>query len=141
MNRNRCGAFVFIDHKIVLIKRTKPDREYYVFPGGGREENETDEQCISREIEEELSLKTKDLKKCLSFYDYEGDFGETYFIVSVELGKINLSGPEKEKNTKENNYQIVLLDPISALSLDNLYPPIARVWIQDYLKVHGQSVL
>ncbi|MDD9912032.1 MAG: NUDIX domain-containing protein [Alphaproteobacteria bacterium] len=48
-------AWIHIVDKKVLITRSKGKDTYYI-PGGKREENETDEQALCREIKEELSV-------------------------------------------------------------------------------------
>jgi 8-oxo-dGTP diphosphatase len=51
------GAIIH-DDQILLIKhsRHKDGFEYWVFPGGGREEGETEEECVQREMKEETNL-------------------------------------------------------------------------------------
>ncbi|MFW9821036.1 MAG: NUDIX domain-containing protein [Candidatus Thorarchaeota archaeon] len=51
------GAIILND-QILLIKHShhKDGVEYWVFPGGGREEGETEEECVQREIKEETNL-------------------------------------------------------------------------------------
>ena len=49
-------------HRKDVIKN--PDRqEYYVFPGGGQEKNETFEEGTLREIKEEFGIDVKIIKK------------------------------------------------------------------------------
>ena len=49
------------DDKLLMIQRdNKPSLRYaglWDFPGGGREDNETPEECIIREVDEELGIK------------------------------------------------------------------------------------
>lgn len=54
------GAIVQ-DHHILLIKHRQHDgsREYWVIPGGGREQGETEEQCVQREMKEETHLDVR----------------------------------------------------------------------------------
>jgi len=51
------------DNQLVMIQRdNKPGLSFagmWDFPGGGREGNETPEECIIREVEEELALHLK----------------------------------------------------------------------------------
>ncbi len=51
------GAIILND-QILLIKHShyKDGMEYWVLPGGGREEGETEEECVKREIKEETNL-------------------------------------------------------------------------------------
>jgi ADP-ribose pyrophosphatase YjhB (NUDIX family) len=54
------GAIVQND-RILLIKHRKHDdgREYWVIPGGGREANESEEECVRREMKEETHLDVR----------------------------------------------------------------------------------
>lgn len=49
-------AFIEIQDKKVLVARTR-GRDIYYLPGGKRETGESDEQALTREIEEELTIK------------------------------------------------------------------------------------
>ena len=69
MKRVRCAGLVRIDGKIALMHRTnvqmtpgepnKPYGEYYVFPGGGLEGEESMFEATERELFEELGIKVK----------------------------------------------------------------------------------
>ena len=52
------GAVIRRDH-ILLIKHREHASgcEYWVIPGGGREEGESERDCVQREIEEETNLR------------------------------------------------------------------------------------
>lgn len=49
------GAFCFCDGKLVLVYAKK--RDCWEIPGGGREEGESFDACIVREIKEESNMK------------------------------------------------------------------------------------
>jgi ADP-ribose pyrophosphatase YjhB (NUDIX family) len=51
------GVVIRYDH-ILLVKHREhaTGRSYWVIPGGGREDNETEEACVQREILEETHL-------------------------------------------------------------------------------------
>ena len=57
--RERASAVIIKDNKILLMKRVKPNLEYFVFPGGGVEKNESLDDTLKREVKEELSLDIK----------------------------------------------------------------------------------
>ncbi len=52
------GAIIRDDHILLIKHKHREDgdeREYWVIPGGGREADETEEECVKREIQEKLS--------------------------------------------------------------------------------------
>lgn len=49
-------AFIFIKDRQILMTLSKGKDTYYI-PGGKREGNETDIEALSREVEEELTVK------------------------------------------------------------------------------------
>ena len=55
--QKRVRRILIKDGMIALIKRTRDGETFYVFPGGGVEEGETEEQALKREIKEELEEK------------------------------------------------------------------------------------
>lgn len=66
------------DGNVLLIYRERDKEKYYVFPGGGIEENETKEDCIKRECKEELGIDIE-IKKYL--YQVKGkDFTQALFL-------------------------------------------------------------
>lgn len=68
-------AGVIKKNNCILIARKKPGSSLagkWEFPGGKLEQGETPEECLYREIEEELGIKIKVEKYiCTSKYEYE----------------------------------------------------------------------
>ena len=66
------------------------------FPGGKVEENESFEECLKREIEEELSIKINIHKKITEteYKDDKIDILLHYFLCSIKSGKIQLNEHE-----------------------------------------------
>ena len=61
----------------VFAARRGPDSSQplkWEFPGGKAEENETDEQCLARELDEELCMTVNILKRLPTFYHPYPDF-------------------------------------------------------------------
>ena len=73
MQRIRLAGIIPMENGFALMHRKdvikNPDRqEYYVFPGGGREGNETYEEGTLREIKEEFGIDVKIVKKLYEEY-------------------------------------------------------------------------
>lgn len=51
----RYQGAIIKDHHVLLLRHRehKTGRSYWLFPGGSIEENETEEQCVAREMFEE----------------------------------------------------------------------------------------
>ncbi|MBQ8872293.1 MAG: NUDIX domain-containing protein [Bacilli bacterium] len=116
MKRVSTRAIIFIDDKIALIYRNKFENIYYSLPGGGVEENETLEEATIREVKEELNLDVEVLEYLGSFED---EVSIQHFYHCKNIGKIDLKiiGEEKERNTKENYYEPVL---VNISNIDNI---------------------
>jgi 8-oxo-dGTP pyrophosphatase MutT (NUDIX family) len=54
----RCQGAIIRDHHILLLKQVEhaSGRSYWQIPGGGIEPNESEEQCVQREMLEETGL-------------------------------------------------------------------------------------
>ena len=67
------GAIIIKEKKVLLMRRApgKAFAGYWEFPGGKVEENETPEQCLMRELKEELNIEAR-VKQffCESIYEY-----------------------------------------------------------------------
>lgn len=62
MNREtRYQGAIVHDHHILLIRHREHEtgRSYWLFPGGGRETGESEEECVAREMQEETNLTVK----------------------------------------------------------------------------------
>ena len=68
-----CCAIILNDTKILAVQRG-PESSHpmkWEFPGGKIQLNETATECIAREIEEELTVRIKDVKQLLPIdFDY-----------------------------------------------------------------------
>ena len=69
------AAIIIEDGKVLLARRAKGEKlaGYWEFPGGKREEDETIDECLVREIREELSLDIEVVGEFdTSDYEYPG---------------------------------------------------------------------
>lgn len=105
-------AIIVIKNKILVTQRSEKMKLplKWEFPGGKLEENESEIDCIKREIKEEINIEIEVLRKLSnSIYDY-GNFKINLipFIAKHILGEIKL--------TEHRDYK--LLQRKELLSLD-----------------------
>lgn len=87
-------------HRVGVIKR-KDYQEYYTFPGGGLEENETLEQGVIREIKEEFGIDVEVVKKLYEMNYEKFNQKEYFFLCKYVGGKFGTGdGPEYNNDPK-----------------------------------------
>lgn len=108
MKRINGRAIIIENDEIILMFRRKIIKgivnEYYAIPGGGKEDSETIEECVKREIKEEFNLDIE-VKELLGIVEDDKNIGYIY-NTNIIGGTLKLGGEEKEFNTKENYYEI-----------------------------------
>lgn len=124
LKRIRCAGLVKIDGKIALMHRTnvkksiddpsKPYGEYYVFPGGGLEGEESMFDTTERELKEELGIVVK-AKKELYYKEVNKTQDEYVFLCEYISGNFGTGeGPEFSGDPKyahRGNFIPELIDP------------------------------
>lgn len=111
--------------KAILIKRTKPDRIYYVTIWWGVEAYDKNEEAtLLREVSEETNIKIKIIKKLDNRIETEwNQITNTHLYhaeyISWEL--LFLWWPELNKISQENQYELVELN-INAIDDLNIVP-------------------
>ncbi|RZP58255.1 NUDIX domain-containing protein [Vibrio vulnificus] len=108
--------------EILLIKRFKDSRIYWVFPGGGVEFRELLSQAIVREVFEETSLEIDNPEEIFSVVNRGRK--EHFFLVSVPFFEPKLSTQSPE--FKAQNYELTWVK-LNDLSQLNLVPVEAKV--------------
>lgn len=128
--REGCRAIIIFQNSLMVMYREKADKVYYTFPGGGREENESKEECIIRECLEEFGIRVKPLT---IIYEYEDAKSVQHFFVCEWIDGEFGSG-EGEEYEAGNNKGIYVptfmpLDLITTLPL--MPPEIAKALSED----------
>lgn len=113
----RVSAIIISGDKILLIHRKKEGKEYWVFPGGGVEEGETNEQAVIREVKEETGLEATNVRLA----------GGVFYYCEVEYSKPELGGPEKQKMNELDWYQPEWIE-LSEITDMEIYPEEGKVW-------------
>ncbi|WP_313892045.1 NUDIX domain-containing protein [Psychrobacillus sp.] len=115
--RNR-GATVIIENgKVALIKRTKPNSVYYVFPGGGIEKEETPEQAAIRETYEEIGVHVR-IERLFEKLEFNGM--QYYYLAHIIGGTFGTGTGEEYSHTsiERGNYEPIWVDLAELPSLD-----------------------
>lgn len=106
MERIRLAAIIPMEEGFALMHRKdvlkNPTlQEYYVFPGGGQEENETFEQGTIREVKEEFGIDVKIIKKMYEEYSELFKQKTIYYLCEYVSGKFGTgTGPEFSNDPK-----------------------------------------
>lgn len=98
----RAAVILIQDGKIALLERHRPDKHYYVFPGGGIDKGETPEQAAIREAEEELGVQVT-IQRLVAEVWYN-DLPQYYFLAQ-QSGGIFGSGQGKEMDSPADSFE------------------------------------
>ena len=112
------SAAVVIDNETVLLARRNPDDKlegFWEFPGGKIEANETPQQCLEREIQEELGVSsTAGDVFCESVFEYDhGKFKIIAIYTDLHSKGFTLSSHDKADwvpITELMNYKLMPAD-------------------------------
>lgn len=92
-------GFVLMHRKNVI--RNKEYQEYYTFPGGGLEEEETLEEGVIREVKEEFGINVKVTKKLYELENVKLNMKEYFFLCEYVDGKFGTGEGEEFSNNPE----------------------------------------
>ncbi len=91
IRRYAVGGIICKNGTVLLLRRRKNDflGGIYDLPGGKVESNESLKAALSREVEEETSLRVRAIKRYLGFFDYKSEDGERtrVFNFHVEVAR------------------------------------------------------
>jgi len=126
----KVGLALFKDKKVIMV-RSHNNAEVFYFAGGTVEGGETDQECLSREISEELSVELDETS--LTFLcEFEAPaHGKENTVGNIRLYQAEIIGtPVPSQEIVEIQYFDSTVDPkhLSALALDFAFP---------WLKEHG----
>lgn len=118
--RERVSLYIYENGRILIFRRIKENRTYYVAIGGGIEPGETVAEAAIREAKEETNYDIV-LGPLLWQREQPGEYREFAFLVTLFSGELALGGPELATQTPDNQhiFQWLPLDDIPKL---DVYP-------------------
>lgn len=129
------GRVIIVENSaVLLIKRVKNDRTYYVFPGGKEEIGETPEMTAIREAYEELGVHVQ-LGNCFDTIRF-GETQQYYFFATIVGGELG-TGQAEEFTTGEGTYELEWL-PVKEL---RHYPVIPMEVVDRLINYHRKAAL
>jgi len=123
--RTRAGIVLIEDNKVALIERHRAGLDYFVFPGGGVDEDETPEQAAIREAMEELGVEVA-IKRKVAVIHFDQST-QIYFLVERVSGEFGSGVGEEYTDADADNPQegiyIPIWMPVEELpSHENVFP-------------------
>lgn len=120
---DRAVLLIVADKRLLLVHRRRGGQDYHVLPGGGIEPGETPEVAAVREALEETGLVVV-LGERLATLE-NGARREHYFRVASFTGTLDVGGPERDRQSDDNQYALVWLT-LAELEHVTLRPEAAR---------------
>ena len=123
--RTRAGIILIEEQKVALIERHRAGLDYFVFPGGGVDEDETPEQGAIREAMEELGVEVAIQRKvAIIHFDQSTQYYYLVEAVSGEFGTgIGEEYTEADPSNPQEGIYIPIWMPIDELhQYENVYP-------------------
>ena len=133
VKRMRVRAIIIKDEELLSMYREKEGRIFYTFPGGGAEENETEEQCVIREVEEEFGIVVKPVKK---LYTYENNISiEHFYLCEWVKGDFGSgAGEEFSEGNTNGLYRPVKVAIKNIPNIPLMPPEVAYEFYNDFVK-------
>ncbi len=117
---HRIVGIILKNDEVLIIHRVKPERDYYVWPGGKIESGESEGQALCRELKEELNFEIGHSKYLFAINYLDHD--ETYYLVDEFSGELALGGPEKDRMNEQNKYSFNWVKLSELNKVPNLVP-------------------
>lgn len=129
--RMRARAIIIKNNQLVSMYRENNGKIFYTFPGGGAEGNETEQECVTREVFEEFGINIKPINK---LYTYENNLSiEHFYLCEWISGKFGSgTGEEYEKEQTNGIYKPTMIDIEDIPNLPLMPPEVASKFFLDY---------
>ncbi|HLP79442.1 MAG TPA: NUDIX domain-containing protein [Acidobacteriota bacterium] len=103
LTKFRARAIIKRDGQYLLIHRWKNGHEYFSFPGGGKEEDETPQETVVREVFEETGFIVHVVKYIDTIKHDRQE--HHYYLCEIDDGVLGQgNGPEYDRQNPNNVY-------------------------------------
>jgi len=131
MKKIRACAIVVNKGNVLLLWRKIKGKEYFVFPGGGKEINETLDEAVAREVFEETSIVVKVEKPLYKLIDENNE--HNFYLCLYLSGEPKLGLYNEFLDLSEENKYEPMWKNINELTDLSVFPLEVRDWfITDY---------
>lgn len=126
------------NHKgeVLMVKQRHEQRELWVLPGGGVEENETTLEAAKREVFEETGIKTE-VKRLVWYREEVGERGQRFvnFFLTHPVNEEPILGTDPEFDEKNQILRDVRFVKVSEINkLQNIYPDFLKNELPEIFK-------
>ena len=119
---------------LLFIRRTRKGKEYYVLPGGAVEDIDASlSDALRRELKEEIGAEASIGAKVYEFSDEHNGQVTRHIILECSIPSRSISlgeGPEKQRQSPENKYELVWISPTDIRQID-IRPPQLGKWVKE----------
>ncbi|MDO5557850.1 MAG: NUDIX domain-containing protein [Clostridia bacterium] len=136
--RESARAIIIEENQMVVMYREKQNMIYYVFPGGGLEENEDIKDCVIREVKEEFGIDVEPLKEVYLYED--SSTIQHFFTCTWKNGALGTGDGEEFQGNMEKGIYIPMLIDINRLTGVNLLPEKVTKQLCKDLEKYGKDL-
>jgi len=143
--RIRAGIVLIENNKVALIERHRAGLHYFVFPGGGVDDDESPEQAAIREAMEELGIEVA-LKQKVAEVQLGQKSRQIYFLAEQTGGEFGTGIGEEFTNSDPNDSDEGIYTPVwipidELLLHKNIHPAdVARLVVKSLQEGWSEDV-
>ncbi len=125
MARVSSRAIIIMDQHVLLIRRKRGNKEYWVTPGGKVEEGESLEQAVKREVQEEIGIDVDVGEKLfqLTNHVYNEHNEQHFFLCAYRSGDIGSGNDPRMLNSDPSDTSEIVFAERSDVETINIVPP------------------
>jgi ADP-ribose pyrophosphatase YjhB (NUDIX family) len=99
-------AIIIENDQMLLMRRNKDGSQYFTLVGGRKEDDETVEQCLIREVREETGLEIKEYRQ-VYFEPHKSPYNNQHIFVCTVQSHSEIKLQEWSEEAQLNNKQFV----------------------------------